>query len=59
MSLELKDYIIIGALIFNSGGWIYTMANHMRHVNKSLKEIFKWLREHETRISHTEGKLDD
>jgi len=57
--MELKDYLIIGALIFNTGGWVYTMVNHMRHVNKSLKEIFKWLKDHETRISHVEGQLDD
>ena len=57
--METKDYIIIGVLLFNSGGWIYTMINHMKHVNKSLKRIFDWLTNHETRISHTEGKLDD
>ena len=57
--MELKDYFILGLLIFNAGGWLYTFANHMRHANKSLVDIFKRLGGIEQRVSKIEGKLDD
>ena len=56
--IETKDIVVIGLLVFNAGGWAYTALNHMRHVNKCLREIFKRLGVIEQRVSHIEGKLN-
>ena len=53
----IRDIFFGIILIFNAGGFVYIMANHLRHVNQNLAEIFLRLGKIEQRVARIEGGL--
>jgi hypothetical protein len=56
---NLTDTLIIVFLIFNAGGLVYVLKNHVNYVATALDKIHCRLAEIEQRVSKIEGRLSD
>jgi len=57
-SLGWKEILAGALIIFNAGGLVYVMQNHLSSLKKDMREIKERLRKVEEDVSFLKGKVD-
>jgi len=45
--MDVKTLLILASIVFNAGGFVYVVYNHLKHISKRLDAI-------EDRLAHVE-----
>ncbi len=54
----IRDILFLVAIVFNAGGLVWMVCNHMKHVNDHLSKIWERLEDIQQRLARIEGRLN-
>ena len=53
----IRDWIIVAVVVFNAGGLVYMLTNHMKHYGECMEDVKLRLRALEADVAWIKGHL--
>jgi hypothetical protein len=53
--MDIKVWLILASIVFNAGGFVYVVFNHLKHIAKRLDEIERRLAKVELNFARHNG----